>query len=374
MDATARIVGGQDEKRALGGLTTPRAGHEDKDSDAVVEACSALPTPASRISVELESLAGLAPLPAARIWGSARAAPQSTPASPAGPLPTGSSGRGLPPPLPPSAISAVDALRNMAEMAEGWKIKVARCLWWTLTAARDHREAREVFEHHLEELKWVEHLCRTMAASRTVLTGLDRTRRRHCGSTPGLANRTRLQQLRDPAVTDDQVERLVGFWLSGTGGMTAFMGPGRASLSEFLNGVYRTGQALLGLVVAVAVPAGPAAPPAASAEQGAAAQPEEPASDSSPPGATDMIEPPPPIPTPRTEDLRSPPPLVATRISHVQVELDGVANGSASRSPDDGSGSAADSRGEGSSAELSREEQPASKRALTPGSDVVQLR
>ncbi|KAL8441745.1 hypothetical protein Emag_006919 [Eimeria magna] len=98
----------------------------------------------------------------------------------------------------------------------------------------------------------------------------------------------RIEQLRVPEVTDDQAERLVGFWLSGTERLAAFMGPLRAALREFFNGVHRTGQALLASVVAASVLAGQAAPPAAPSEQEMAAQePMKQGSVSAPPGATD---------------------------------------------------------------------------------------
>ncbi|KAL8440698.1 hypothetical protein Emag_007811 [Eimeria magna] len=106
--------------------------------------------------------------------------------------------------------------------AEGWDIMTARCVWWTLAAAREYKTARESFEYRLQELQWVDYMSRTVAAALSVLTGLAQGP----GSLTGLANRMRLEQLRSPAVTDDQVERLVGFWLSGTERLAALTGPG----------------------------------------------------------------------------------------------------------------------------------------------------
>ncbi|KAL8441149.1 hypothetical protein Emag_007410 [Eimeria magna] len=80
--------------RALGGLLAPRARHDEEDSDKVVEARPALPTPASSgVSAELEGSAELSPLPAPRAPESGRAAPQTAPTSPAAPPPGAPAGR-----------------------------------------------------------------------------------------------------------------------------------------------------------------------------------------------------------------------------------------------------------------------------------------
>ncbi|KAL8449954.1 hypothetical protein Emag_003474 [Eimeria magna] len=105
--------------QALGGLLAPRARHDEEDSNEVVEARPALPTPASSgVSAELEGSAELSPLPAARAPGSARAAPQPAPTSPAAPLPKGSIGQGPLPPLSPTTTAATNALGNLA--SQGW--------------------------------------------------------------------------------------------------------------------------------------------------------------------------------------------------------------------------------------------------------------
>ncbi|KAL8442992.1 hypothetical protein Emag_006157 [Eimeria magna] len=98
-----------------GGSLAPRARHEEENIDEAVEERPALPTPASsRVSADLEGSAELTPLPAARVPGSARAARQSAPTSPAAPPPMRLSGQGPLPALSPSAASAVEALGYMA--------------------------------------------------------------------------------------------------------------------------------------------------------------------------------------------------------------------------------------------------------------------
>ncbi|KAL8442993.1 hypothetical protein Emag_006158 [Eimeria magna] len=165
------------------------------------------------------------------------------------------------------------------------------------------------FDYHLEELQRVDHTSRTVAAARAVLIGLSQ----EPGSLTGLANPMRIEQLRNSAVTDDQVERLVGFCLPSTERLSALMGPGRASLRESFNGVHLTGQALLGSAVAASVPLRLVAVTAASREQGEAARPAEPDSASAPPGASDTKASSPPLPTSRTGEFRLPGPSVAPR-------------------------------------------------------------
>ncbi|KAL8440112.1 hypothetical protein Emag_007886 [Eimeria magna] len=151
--------------QALGGLIAPRARHDGEDSDEVVEARPALPTLAgSGVSAELEGSVELTPLPAARAPGAAHAAPQPAPTSPAAPPPVRPRGRGPLPLLSPTTASAVSALGNLA--AQGWDIMTARCVWWTLAAARENRTARESFEYRLQELQWVDNMSRTVAAAR----------------------------------------------------------------------------------------------------------------------------------------------------------------------------------------------------------------
>ncbi|KAL8440715.1 hypothetical protein Emag_007795 [Eimeria magna] len=320
---------------ALGALTAPRAEKRRRTQRCGGGGPSSPATPASSsISAELVGSAELRPPRAARVSRSAR--------------PTVSSRQGLLPPPSPLATAAVDALDHMGGMAGEREILAARWVRWALTAAGDYKGAQEVIEHHLVGLKWAP----------AVFTGL--------------ANRLRVRKLRDPEVADGQVERRIQFWLSGTERLATLMGPGQSSLREFFNGVYRTGQAFLGSLVDASVPAGPAAPPAAPSEQGAAAQPIEPCSVAATPGATGTIEASPPSPIPGPAEPRDVQPLVATRTPHSQVGLDELANGSATTA--DGSGSAADTSRAGFSAELLGVEQPASKRARTRGGDVVPLR
>ncbi|KAL8443791.1 hypothetical protein Emag_005805 [Eimeria magna] len=87
---------------------------------------------------------------------------------------------------------------------------------------------------------------RTVAAARAVLTSLPHGQR----SLAGVVGQMRQEQLGGPAVTEDQVECLVGFWLSSMDRLVSLMGSGKTSLREFVDGVYRAGQALLGTAVA----------------------------------------------------------------------------------------------------------------------------
>ncbi|KAL8441311.1 hypothetical protein Emag_007283 [Eimeria magna] len=171
-----------------------------------------------------------------------------------------------PPPLSSPATSAIDALGDIAGIFEKWDITAARCVGWSFTAFREYRAAREDFELLLEALQWVQRLSRPMAAP-TAPTLLNRFSEEPCVLT-GLANRKRLEQLWDSSATDDQVERLVGFWWSSRERLAALMGRGRASPRA-------------------------AALPGASAEEGLARRQQGPASESSLPEATDKIEPPP---------------------------------------------------------------------------------
>ncbi|KAL8443790.1 hypothetical protein Emag_005804 [Eimeria magna] len=81
-----------------------------------------------------------------------------------------------------------------------------------------------------------------MTAARSVLTGVSQGP----GSLTGLANRMRLKQLRTRAVTDDQVERVVGFALLSGERLAGVTRAARTSLPEFFNGVYLSGRAMLG--------------------------------------------------------------------------------------------------------------------------------
>ncbi|KAL8440839.1 hypothetical protein Emag_007688 [Eimeria magna] len=108
-----------DPNPALGGLLAPRARHDEEDSDEVVEARPALPTPASSgVSAELEGSAALSPLPAPRAPGSGRAAPQMAPTSPAAPPPGGPAGQRPLEPLSPTTTVAFNALGTLT--SQGW--------------------------------------------------------------------------------------------------------------------------------------------------------------------------------------------------------------------------------------------------------------
>ncbi|KAL8440919.1 hypothetical protein Emag_007613 [Eimeria magna] len=269
--------------RALGGLLAPRARHDEEDNDEVIEARPALPTPASSgVSAELEGSAELSPLPAPKAPGMGRAAPQTAPSSPAAPPPGEHAGQGPPSPLAP--------------VTEG---------------------------------TWVDNMSPTVTGARTMLANLPQG----SSSVANLVGRLRQEQQRGVTVTDDQVERLVGFWLSSAERLASLMGPGRTSLREFLNGVYRTGQALLGATVAAAAPDPPAADPAAPYEPATPVRSiavDHPSAAPSPPGEA---TPPPPLADPSTEEVRLPEPAVATRNPPLQLGMDGLLNGSAGRSP-----------------------------------------
>ncbi|KAL8455870.1 hypothetical protein Emag_000303 [Eimeria magna] len=251
--------------QALGGLIAPRARHDEEDSDEVVEARAALPTPASSgVSAELGGSAALSPLPAARVPGSARAAPRLALRSSAAPPPEGPIGQGPLPPLSPTTTAAANAL-------------VGR------------------------------YMSRTVAAARAVLTSLPHGQ----SSVAGLVGRMRQEQLGDPAVTEDQGECLVGFWLSRAERLPAFMGPGRTSLREFLNGVYRAGQVLLGTTVATTVPSRLVAAPAAPLEPSTSTPLAGPDHPSALPGTPEETTPPPPLPDLRAKEFRMPESSVA---------------------------------------------------------------
>ncbi|KAL8448925.1 hypothetical protein Emag_003810 [Eimeria magna] len=340
-----------DPNPALGGLLAPRARLDEKDSDQVVEARPALPTPASSgVSAELEGSAELSPLPALKAPGSGRAAPQAAPTLPAVPLPGEPAGQGPLSPLSPVAKEAVSALSHLA--SQGWDLMTTRCVWWTLAAAREYRTAKENFEHRMQELLWVDAMSRTRTGARTMLASAGA----ELGSGPG-----------GPPAAGTAKGSDVGFWLSSAERLASLMGPGRTSLREFLNGVYRAGQALLGATVAAAAPAVPVAEPAAPYEPAPPVRSTEvdhPSAVSSTPGGT---TPPPPLPDLSTEELRLPEPAVATRNPPLQLGMDGLLNGSAGRSPAGDEGAAPVSQKQRSATELSEAEQPALKRVRTPG-------
>ncbi|KAL8440917.1 hypothetical protein Emag_007614 [Eimeria magna] len=97
--------------QALGGLLAPRARLDEEDSDEVIEARPALPTPASSgVSADLEGSAELSPLPAPKAPESGRAAQRAAPPSPATPPPGLRAGQGPPSPLSPVTEVTVRAL------------------------------------------------------------------------------------------------------------------------------------------------------------------------------------------------------------------------------------------------------------------------
>ncbi|KAL8456153.1 hypothetical protein Emag_000015 [Eimeria magna] len=328
-----------DPNPALGGLLAPRARHDEEDSDEVVEARPALPTPASSgVSTEVEGSAELSPLPAARAPGSGRAAPQTAPTSPAAPPPGGYVGQGPLSPLSPTTTVAVNALGNFASQGT----------------------VREKFEYRLQELQWIDSMSRTVATARAVLTSPPHGQ----SSVARVVGRLRQEQLGGPAVTEDQVERLLGFWPASAKRLAALMGPGRTSLREFLKGVYRAGQGLLGMTVATAVPSRPVAAPAAPREPSMSAPFAHPSALPSTPEETTS---PPPLPDLSAEVFRLPESSGTARNRPQQLGMDGLLNGFVGRSPADVDSAAPVGQEKGPAAELSETEQPPPKRARTPG-------
>ncbi|KAL8441367.1 hypothetical protein Emag_007237 [Eimeria magna] len=326
---------------ALGGLLAPRARHDEEDSDEVVEARPALPTPASSgVSAELEGSAELSPLPAARAPGSARAGPQPAPASPAAPAPVRSVGQGPLPPLSPTTTAAVNALGNLA--FQGWDLTAPRCVWWTLAAAREYRTARESFEYRLQELQWIDSMSRTVAAARAMLTSLPRGQSSVAGPRgavsrphgPGQNISARISQRGIPCGSAPA---------GNDGGYQRAFTSGR-----------RAGGASPAGPVCTARRAGPSL------------------------GSTRHPRKKPhrrrPCPTLSAEEFRLPESSVTARDPPQQLGMDGLLNGYVGSSPaDDGSAPTANQE-KGSAAELSEREQPAPKCGVPRGGDLVQLR
>ncbi|KAL8440685.1 hypothetical protein Emag_007823 [Eimeria magna] len=326
-----------DPNPALGGLLAQPARHDEEDIDEVVEARPALLTPASSgVSAELEGSAEPSPLPAPRSPGSGRAAPQTAPTSPVAPLPGGAAGQGPLAPLSPTTTVAFNALGTLA--AQG--------------------AARENFEYPLQELQWVDSLSSTVATAHAVLTKPSHGQ----SSAAGLVDQLRREQLGGPAVTEDQVERLVGFWLSSAERLATLVGPGRTSLREFLNGVYRAGQALLGMTVASTVPSRPVDAPAAPREPSTSASVAETGDPSDLPSFPEETTP--PRPCLIWVQKSSACPIICDRAQPnppQQLGMDGLLNGSAGRSPADDASVAPVGQETGSAAELSEKEQPAAR-------------
>ncbi|KAL8440656.1 hypothetical protein Emag_007846 [Eimeria magna] len=290
---------------SLGGcLLAPRARYDEEGSDEVVEARPALPTPVSSgVSAELEVSAELFPLPAARVPGSARAAPQPTPTSPAAPPPVGPIGQAPLPPLFPTTTSAASAQGDLA--SQGWDIMATRCVWWTLAAAREYKMARESFEYRLQELwaKLVSGPGRPDAPGAVRGPGGD-------GGSDGVFGRVLVVQ---------------------RGAASRSHGPGRTSLRKFLSGVYRTGEALLGTAVATSISSRLGAAPAAPRGPSAFAPPTRPDSPSALPGAPEETTPPPPMPDLRAEEFRLPGSSATARDPPQQLGMDRLLDGSPSR-------------------------------------------
>ncbi|KAL8444166.1 hypothetical protein Emag_005638 [Eimeria magna] len=238
-----------------------------------------------------------------------------------------------------------------------------RCVWWTLAAAREYRAARENFEYRLQELQWVDSLSRKVATAHAVLMSHWHGQ----SSAADLVDQLRRDQLGGPAVTEDQVERFVRFWLSSAERIAALVTPGRTSLREFLNGVYRAAQALLGMTVASTVPSRPVDAPAAPREPHTSAPSAGMGRPSALPSTPEETTPPPPLPDLGTEEFRLPESAVTARNPPQQLGMDGLLNGSAGRSPADDASVAPVGQETGSAAELSETELPAPKRARTPG-------
>ncbi|KAL8440717.1 hypothetical protein Emag_007797 [Eimeria magna] len=192
-------------------------------------------------------------------------------------------------------------------------------------------------------------------------------------SAEALVDQLRREQLGGPAVTENQVERLVGFWLSSAERLAALVGPSRISLREFLNGAYRAGQALLGMTVANTVPSrpvdAPAAPyePSASVPNGGAGRP------SNFPSTPEEATPPPPLPNLGTEEFRLPESVVTARNPPQQLGMDGLLNVSAGRSPADDASLAPVVRKREPQQSFRKQSNPLRNARAARGGDVVQL-
>ncbi|KAL8441265.1 hypothetical protein Emag_007321 [Eimeria magna] len=151
------------------------------------------------------------------------------------------------------------------------------------------------------------------------------------------------------------------------GAVAALMGSGRIALREFFNGVYRTGQALLGATVAAAAPAAPVADPAAPPQPATPVRSVRVDHPSRAPSTPGEATPPPPPPDPSVEEFRLPEPAAATRSPPLQLGMDGLLNGSAGRSPAGDESVPPVSQEPRSATELSETEQPAPKRVRAPG-------
>ncbi|KAL8441043.1 hypothetical protein Emag_007504 [Eimeria magna] len=207
-----------------------------------------------------------------------------------------------------------------------------------------------------KELQWVDNISRTVAPLRPVLTSLPQGQ----SSLTGLADLMCQEQLGGRAVTDDQ-----------RGATSRFLGPGQSSAPRVPQRRILYGAGRAGIGGGYLRPRLVATPEAQHAP-GAIARPAGPDSLSAPPGTPDVTTPPPPLPALRTEESGLPEPSVAVRDPPQQLGMDGLLNGPAGGSPADDVSSAADEKGEGSSAELSGVEQPAPKRAPTPGRRVYE--
>ncbi|KAL8442583.1 hypothetical protein Emag_006340 [Eimeria magna] len=274
--------------QALGGLLAPRARHDEEDSDKVVEARSALPTPpSSRVSAESEGSAELSPLPAARAPGSARAAPQPAPTLPAAPLP------GDPPDKPKggSSTCGVDESPSWAELGSGPG--------------------------------------RPDASGAVSGPGDD-------GGPSGMFSRVLVIQ---------------------RGAVSRPRGPGQNV----------SARVLLGTTVATAVPSRPVAAPAAPLEPSTSAPFAVSRHPSALPSTPEETTPSPPLPDLSAEESRLPESSVTARNPPQQLGMDGLLNGSVGRAPADDNSAAPVGQEKEPAAEVSVTDQPAPKRASTPG-------
>ncbi|KAL8443858.1 hypothetical protein Emag_005760 [Eimeria magna] len=176
-------------------------------------------------------------------------------------------------------------------------------------------------------------MSRTVAAARAVLTSTPHGQ----SSVAGLVCRLRQEQLGGPAMMEDQVEYL------------------------------RAGHALLGTTVATAVPPLPVAAPAAPREPSTPAPFAGLDHPSALPGTPEETTPLLALPDLSAEEFRLPESSVTARNAPQQLSMDGLLSGSVGRSPADDDSAAPGGREKGSAAELSETEQPAPKRARTPG-------
>ncbi|KAL8441150.1 hypothetical protein Emag_007411 [Eimeria magna] len=121
------------------------------------------------------------------------------------------------------------------------------------------------------------------------------------------------------------------------------------------------------MTVASTVPSRPADAPVAPREPSTSAPPAWMGRPSAFRCTPEETTPPPPLLDLGTEEFRLPESAVTARNPPQQLRMDGLLNGSAGRFPADDASVAPAGLETGSAAELSEREQPAPKRARTPG-------